>query len=262
MVNVTENNNKEKLVSIIMPAYNSGKYISESIASVREQSYINWELIIVDDCSSDNTIEIVKKFQEKDHRILLFTLTVNSGAAKARNIAIKKASGVYLAFLDSDDYWDTDKLSDQIAFMEGNGYTFTCTTYSKVNEAGNKAGNNVVPKLVSNYRDVLENSPGNSTVIYNCIVLGKFYSPDIRRRNDFVMWLQVIKAAKKLYGIQKAYTFYRVREDSLSKKKFKLLKYQWRVYREYEKLPILYSIYFLTKKILDVIISKLEAKKQ
>lgn len=245
--------NECDLVSIIMPAYNSQDFISESISSIINQSYMNWELIIADDCSTDNTVEIIKNYMDADKRIKLFSLEKNSGAAVARNTAIKEARGKYLAFLDSDDLWDSEKLTVQINFMKKNNYSFTCTSYSKVDEDGNTVGKTVVPGLVNNYYDVLKNSPGNSTVVYNCSVLGKFYSPNIKRRNDFVMWLQVIKKAENLYGIQEPYTYYRIRENSLSRNKMKLLKYQWKVYREYENLSFIVSLYLLLKKIVDVI---------
>ena len=256
MKNKNQEKVNEKLVSIIMPAYNSEEFISESILSIAKQDYSTWELLIVDDCSSDNTVDIVKQHALLDSRIKLFKLKENSGAAVARNVAIKEAQGEYFAFLDSDDCWELGKLTRQIQFMEDNNYHFTCTSYGKVDENNRVMEGIKVPKPVNDYNDVLKNSPGTSTVIYNAAHLGKFYSPDIRRRNDFVMWLQVIKKAKKLYGIQEKYTSYRVRSDSLSGKKMKLVKYQWKVYRDYEKLPFFKSVVLLLRKTYDVIFDK------
>lgn len=246
----------QKLVSIIMPAYNSELYISESIESIIKQTYTKWELIIVDDCSNDSTVEIVNQYSKKDSRIKWFQLDNNSGAAIARNLAIEKASGSYLAFLDSDDFWAEGKLLSQINFMEKNGFLFTCTSYQKVDENGRLLNKEVKPELTNDYEDVLRNSPGNSTVVYNNEELGKFYSPNIRRRNDFVMWLKVIKKARTLYGIQESYTYYRVRNDSLSGKKMGLVKYQWQVYREYERLSYYKSLKLLIRKIFEVVTFK------
>lgn len=242
------------LVSIILPTFNAQAFVLESIQSILEQTYTNWELIIVDDGSTDRTIDIIKEIN--DERIHLIQLETNRGAAIARNTALENVSGEYIAFLDSDDLWVKDKLMYQIAFMKENNYLFTSTNYLEINEEGEKT--NVVYKARKrlDYNGVLKYCPGNSTVIYNAKELGIFFIPDIRKRNDFVMWLQVIKKAKYLYGLDKDLTFYRVRENSLSKNKYSLLKYQWQVYRKIEKLSFLKSSYLLTHKILSVVIKK------
>lgn len=240
----------EELVSIIMPAYNSEAFIKESIQSVLNQTYKNWELIIVDDCSNDNTVNVVKSF--KDERIRILILDQNSGAAAARNKGIEAAAGEFLAFLDSDDLWTKEKLEKQLTFMKDNNYHFTCTQYAEIDK------NNTVNSIIKvnnrlDYDGVLKYCPGNSTVIYNAKALGKFYAPLIRRRNDFALWLQVIKEAKHLYGLHEPYSIYRVRKQSLSSDKKKLIKYQWKVFREIEKLTVSKSVYLLVNKIINVV---------
>lgn len=246
----------EKLVSIIMPAYNSEKYIEESVQSVINQSYQNWELLIIDDYSTDETFSIAQSLANQDKRIKLYQLRKNSGAAIARNKGIKKANGSYLAFLDSDDLWKKNKLENQIRFMEDNEYTFSCTAYEFIDAENRKTGKVVTPLTESDYNGVLKYSPGNSTVVYDVDKLGKFFVPDIKRRNDFVMWLQVIKKAKKIYGISEALTQYRVHAESLSVNKKKLVKYQWRVYREIENLSFIYSLYLICHKTWTVLRNK------
>lgn len=204
----------------------------------------------MDDCSTDDTVNIIESFT--DQRIKLLKLRENAGAAKARNTGIKEACGEYLAFLDSDDLWIKLKLEKQIEFMIDNGYNFTSTEYAEMD------GQNNISYIVKNYTSldyegVLKNCPGNSTIIYNAKKLGKFYVPDIRKRNDYAMWLQVIKKAKEVYGLKETLTIYRVREGSLSEGKANLIKYQWNVYREIEGLSIFKSAYLLIHKILQII---------
>lgn len=252
-------NNQKKLkhlVSIIMPAYNCEEFIEETINSVQNQSYGNWELIVVDDASTDKTGEIIKEISMNDNRVIYIKFSENKGAALARNKAIEVASGEYLAFLDSDDLWLPEKLSKQISFMEKNDFYFTCTTYGKIDEKSNNLEKSYIPTTEAGYEDILRNCPGNSTVIYNAKKLGKFFIPNIKKRNDFVMWLQVIKKAEQLYGIHELLSFHRVREGSLSVNKASLIEYQWKVYRDIEKLSIAKSGYLVVYKVIQSIIKK------
>lgn len=239
----------QPLVSVIMPAYNCEQYIAQSIQSIINQTYKNWELVVVDDQSSDNTVSVINQFD--DERIQLIQLEKNSGAAIARNTAIEAAKGDFLAFLDSDDLWHAQKLEKQLIFMQGNDYDFTCTQYANMNESGKLIDITLNHKELD-YDGLLKYGPGNSTVMYNAKKLGKFYIPNIRKRNDFVMWLKVIKDAKTLYGLQEPLTYYRVRENSLSIDKKSLVKYQWQVYRKIEHLSLPKSIYLLIHKVLMV----------
>lgn len=247
----------ENLVSIIMPAYNCAEWIGKSISSIIAQTYENWELIIVDDCSTDNTLDVVEEYSKSDKRIKLHKLTQNSGAAIARNTAVDMANGVYLAFLDSDDLWKPDKLQKQIRFMSDNNYDFTCTDYGKIDE--NDVINNITIHCEKkyDYDMVLKRCPGNSTIIYNCEKLGKFHAINIKRRNDFVMWLAVIKKARYAYGLQETLGYHRVRLGSISYKKSDLMKYQWKVYREIEHIGIFKSLCLMVYKIMDTLKIKL-----
>lgn len=244
---------EEDLVSIIIPAYNCGDFIESTLDSVREQTYQEWEAIIVDDCSTDNTEEIIKSYMLKESRVKYYKLDKNSGAAIARNRAVELAQGTYIAFLDSDDIWFPEKLTKQINFMRKNNYNFTCTSYTKIDEQGNDLGRIIEAKSKCNYNGVLKTCPGNSTVIYNAKKLGKFQIPNIKKRNDYVMWLQVIKEAKYLHGMEEPLGSHRIRNNSLSKNKLSLVEYHWKVYREIEKLSLLKSSYLIAYWIIATV---------
>jgi len=233
-------------VSIITPTYNSGKYIGETIESVLTQTYPNWEMIIVDDCSIDNTKEIVKKYIRKDKRIKYYLLPENSGAAVARTTAMELATGHYFAFLDSDDLWMPDKLKKQLFFMKENNYNFTCTAYEQIDENGFSLGRIIKPKSKTDYNGVLLSCPvGNSTVMYNAQKLGKFVVPNIRKRNDDALWLQILKKEKYIYGMPDILMKYRIRKNSISSNKIELVKYHWQLYREIEHLSIARSLFHI-----------------
>lgn len=236
---------KEQLVSIIMPAYNCQKYIYESIKSVKEQLYEQWELIIVDDCSTDNTSIIIEKIKESDSRIKLYNMKENVGAAMARNYGVENAKGKYIAFLDSDDLWHHLKLQKQITYMEKYNVNFTCTSYNKIDEMGIQLNKIIHVQKKIEYNELLKDNCGNSTVIYNSEKLGKFFIPNIKKRNDYVMWLKILKTEKYLYGIDDVLGSHRVRSGSLSENKISLIKYHWLVYRKIEKLTLIKSSYLI-----------------
>lgn len=237
---------KEKdLVSIIMPTYNCGEFIEKAINSIINQTYTNWELIIVDDCSNDDTKEVLKKY-EADKRINYIKLTKNSGAAVARTKAIKRANGNYIAFLDSDDLWYPDKLTKQLKFMKENNYDFTCTAYEQIDENDNSLNKVINTRKKVDYNRILLDCPvGNSTVMYNVDKLGKFKVPNIRKRNDDALWLQIIKKAKYIYGYNEVLMKYRIRRNSISSNKLSLIKYHWQLYREIEHLSVARSIFHI-----------------
>ncbi|MEK4514271.1 glycosyltransferase family 2 protein [Paenibacillus sp. FSL H8-0122] len=242
---ITKKGIEEELVSIIIPAYNCGDFIGITLESIINQTYSNWEAVVIDDCSKDNTAEIVSKYVTIENRIRYFRLDKNSGAAVARNKGIDLAMGKFIAFLDSDDIWVPEKLSRQIKFMKQNSYNFTCTSYDKIDELGEYLNRTIQAKTKSDYDGILKRNPGNSTVIYNADVLGKFKIPDIKKRNDYVMWLQIIKKAKYIYGLEESLGSHRIRSGSLSEKKKSLVGYHWKVYREIEKLSVIKSIYLI-----------------
>lgn len=244
-MNPAEGSVSEELVSIIMPACNCEAFIGEAIRSVLAQSYDNWELIIVDDASSDGTPSVAKDFARQDSRICYTRLPVNSGPAEARNKAMEEAKGRYFAFLDCDDLWFPEKLSRQIGLMRTEGYTFTCTAYTKIDEKGNDLGRVIMPSPRLDHEGLLRVCPGNSTVIFDTQSLGRFRIPGIRKRNDYALWLQVIKKAGCLYGMDEPLGSHRLRKDSLSGNKASLVWYHWQIYREMESQPFIKSCYLI-----------------
>ena len=234
------------LVSIITPTYNCAEFIGETIDSVQSQTYISWEMIIVDDCSTDNTKEIVEKYSKNDKRIKYYCMISQSGAAKARTRAMQLAQGEYIAFLDSDDLWISDKLEKQLTFMKQHDVAFTCTAYEQIDEEAKLLNRIVktVPKV--NYNRVLLDCPiGNSTVMYSVKKMGKFEVPNIRKRNDDALWLQMLKKEEYIYGMRNVLMRYRIRQNSISSNKLKLIKYHWILYRDIEHLSILRSIFHI-----------------
>lgn len=223
------------LVSIIMPAYNTGEYIKKSINSVIDQTYKNWELLVIDDCSTDNTEEVIKSFN--DERIIYLKNKENSGIAVSRNNGIKEAKGRWIAFLDSDDSWKENKLEKQIRFMINNGYEFTSTAYELIDENGIKLNKLIIPpKKIGYTKFVLLSCPiGNLTAIYDTKRIGKIYVPIIKKRNDFALWLQVLKETGFCYSMEENLAEYTMgRTGSVSKNKVGLMKYHWKLYRHIE----------------------------
>ena len=236
---------KQPLISIIMPTYNCGKFIGRTIDSVINQTYSNWELIVVDDCSKDDTEKVLNKYK-KDKRINYIKLEKNSGAAVARTESMKRAKGNYMAFLDSDDLWYPKKLEKQLKFMQDNSYDFTCTAYEQIDEEDNKLNKVIKTKKKADYNRILLDCPvGNSTVMYNVDKLGKFEVPNIRKRNDDALWLQIIKKAKYIYGMNDVLMQYRIRSNSISSNKWSLVKYHWQLYRKIEHLSIVRSVFHI-----------------
>lgn len=234
------------LVSVITPLYNSAQFIVATIESVLSQSYKNWEMILVDDCSTDDTVEKVIRYQNVDKRIKLIKLDKNQGAAVARNAAIDVSSGKYICFLDSDDTWDIGKLETQINFMESKQILFSFMSYYRVNTHGEVLDLISVPPMVS-YKWILKTCPiGCLTAMYNAEILGKQKMPLIRKRQDYGLWLKLIKLAGAAYGINEALSSYRLHSGSISSNKLSAAKYQWRIYREVEKLNFIMSSYNFT----------------
>lgn len=228
-----------------MPSYNSSSFIEDSIKSVILQSYNNWELLITDDYSSDNTFEIINKYAYKDNRIKVFRLEVNSGAGVARNNSINHANGEFIAFLDSDDQWLPQKLEKQIMFMIKNDLSLTYTDYSIINENQETLGIFRSPSKL-NYKKMLRNDYiGFLTVVFNSNKLGKQFLPQIRKRQDWALLLKILKQIDFAYGLPEVLSIYKKRDSSISSKKYKLIKYIWSVYRETERLSFIRSIYYI-----------------
>ena len=243
------------LVSIIMPSYNTGKYIAESINSVIAQTYTNWELIIVDDASTDNTDEIMNRVilsgaKDPDPRIHYLKNAQNSGAAVSRNRALREAHGKWIAFLDSDDLWTPDKLEKQIAFMEKNRYAFSYTRYTIVDELGKSKGIHVGgPKHITKTGMFNYCWPGCLTVMYNREVVGDIQIADIKKNNDYAMWLKACRKAD-CYLLPENLANYRVRSGSISRHShFALIKWHYKLYREAECLNPVISLWITARNL-------------
>lgn len=233
------------LVSIIMPNYNSEKYVEVTVKSVLAQTYQNWELLFVDDRSTDASLELVNAFQ--DERIRIFSMKENGGAALARNKAIEEAKGKWIAFLDSDDLWMPEKLEKQIAYMQNNGIYFSYTDYEVIDES-NAVISTFKPRLdVCKYKDILKhNHIGCLTVIYDSDKLGKVFMPtNATKREDMACWLSILKKGEEAHCLHECLAQYKVHSNSVSSNKFKMMKYQWRVYRRVEGINVFKSAYYL-----------------
>lgn len=235
---------KEELVSIITPVYNCEKLIEETIKCVIDQTYANWELLLVDDCSLDKSANIIKQYTKKDKRIKYFKLDQNSGAAVARNKALEESKGRFIAYLDADDLWKPEKLEKQVNFMLKNNCAFTCTDYEKIMEDG-KSLNKIVkiPKRVD-YNLFLRNTIIQTVgVMVDTEITGKelLKMPNIRRRQDAATWCQLLKAGYDCYEVPENLSYYRVVSNSLSSNKLKAIRGTWKLYRDIEKLSLIKS---------------------
>ena len=234
----------DELVSIIMPSYNTAKFISETIESVLEQTYTNWELIIVDDCSTDNTDEVVKSFLS-DNRIKYIKNEKNSGAAVSRNRALREAKGKWIAFLDSDDLWLPVKLEKQIAFMKENDYHFSYTNYVEINEASIPNGRCITgPKRITKRGMYNYCWMGCLTVMYDAETVGLIQIADIKKNNDYAMWLKICKKSE-CYLLDKVLAMYRRgRTGSISSHSVKtLIRWHYDLFRKAEKQSVMLATF-------------------
>lgn len=234
----------EELVSIITPLYNSEKFIKEAIKSVQNQIYSSWEMIIIDDCSSDNSIQIIEKFVKKDERIRLLSNKTNLGVSASRNHGIKEAKGRFIAFLDADDLWNKEKLSTQIAYILKNNIGFSYTAYKKISENGETRGLITIPETITYNKLLKSNYIGCLTVVYDTTIFPKVSFSNARKSEDYLLWLKMIKKVGYAYGINTPLAKYRVLNSSRSSNKFDAVKFQWMIYYEIEKLGLFKSIYY------------------
>ena len=223
------------MVSIIMPSYNTANFISESIKSVMAQTYTNWELIIVDDCSTDNTDDVVKPYLNES-RIIYIKNSKNSGAAVSRNRALREAKGKWIAFLDSDDLWMSEKLEKQIAYMTNNGYHLSFTKYEEMNENGQTTG-----VTVSGPKKITKNGmfnfcwPGCLTVMYDREYIGDIQITDIKKNNDYAMWLKICRKADCYLLDEILAKYRRGRAGSVSSHSIKtMIGWHYKLFREAE----------------------------
>ena len=239
-------NNSDERISIITPVYNCENLIEKTIKCVLNQTYQNWELLLVDDCSLDQSASIIKKYEKNDERIKYFKLPQNSGAAVARNRALKESSGRFIAYLDADDLWRNTKLEKQVKFMLENNYAFTCTDYEKITEDDTSLNKIIkIPKKV-NYDLFLRNTIIQTVgVMVDTKLTGKrlLEMPLIRRRQDAATWCQLLKNGFECYECPENLSYYRVVKNSLSSNKLKAIKMNWHWYRKIEKLPLWKACY-------------------
>ena len=240
-----------KTVSIITPTYNSERFIRACIDSIRMQTWQDWQLLIVDDCSSDDTVKIIESYKRNDLRIFVLHNHRHLGPAGSRNLAIEQASGRFIAFLDSDDLWAPHKLETQVRFMEESGAALSYTGYEKMLENGTKMHRIVhVPATIS-YKGLLNhNFIGCLTAMYDTDQTGKVYMPEIKRRQDFGLWLRILKAGHTAKGIDESLAYLRLRKGSLSSNKAVAAWYTWQLYREVERLSFPRSMYHFANNVV------------
>lgn len=244
-------------VSIVTPVYNSEDFLEDMLGSVLRQTFSDWELLVVDDCSKDDSLEIVKKYVRRDSRIKLIQLERNSGAAVARNSAIQAARGRFIAFLDSDDMWLPNKLELHLEFIKSRKAALSYTGYEKITEQGERTGSFVFSEKKLTYCDLLKsNKIGCLTVVYDTSVLGKVYMPLIRKRQDYALWLDILKKVPCAEGLDKPLSLYRQRSGSISSNKLEMIRYHWFLFREIENMSFAKSAYYLAWNIWGKLIRR------
>ncbi len=241
---------EENKVSIIIPVYNAEKFIGKTIESVLNQTYKDWEMLLFNDKSKDDSLKIIKKYSEKDERIKVIDSKENVGVVVARNKLIEIATGEFIAFLDADDYWREQKLEKQIKYMKEQNALISCTEYIRVTE-DEKEINDIIIKEIITYEDMLKNNYlGCLTVIYNANKLGKRYFKEREKNEDYVLWLEIVKETKIIFGLKENLAFYRVLNNSRSSNKIEAAKDRWNVYRKVEKLSLIKSIYYFLQYVI------------
>ena len=246
-----------ELVSIITPTFNTEKFIRATIESVLNQSYQNWEMILVDDASTDETVSIIKEFAQKDNRLKLTELPKNSGNGFARNIALEKATGKYIAYLDADDLWFPMKLENQIQFLKANNLPFTFSFYDCIDEEGNSLNRRVEAPLELTYDQLFFcNYVGNLTAIYDVDFFGKIVIEATQKRQDWRLWLTILKQIEVTKPVPEILALYRIRKDSISSSKFKLIKHNFGVYREFHGFNFVFSVLLMTRFLFTQLIIK------
>jgi len=233
--------------------YNAEAFISDAIQSVINQTYTSWELLLIDDCSTDKTLEIAKSFQNEHSKIKLFANAKNFGAAITRNKGIEAAKGDYIAFLDGDDVWKPEKLEKQLAFFNSQDCDVCFSSYYLIDEQGVLLNKEVKALETISYQKLLKsNYIGNLTGMYNAKKLGKITSPNLRKRQDWLLWLAALKKSRKpAEGILEPLAYYRIRKSSMSSNKFQLIKHNYWVYRKGLDFSILKSVYSMVVFLIE-----------
>lgn len=238
------------MVSIIMPNYNGDANLEKSIRSVLNQSFTNFELIIIDDNSTDNSLKVINHFLNSDKRIKLLVNEENIGPSLSRNKGVNFSRGKYIAFLDSDDLWEKSKLEIQVNFMESNEIKFSYTSYVKFDH--NDLIRTVHARLKINEKMLLrKNYLGTSSVMINKEFFGEMIEfKDLKRAEDYELWLRLIKESKMIYGIKDTLMKYRVGNESLSSKKIEGIIYRYKLFRKTIGMSKMRSLYYVAMNIL------------
>ena len=241
-------------VSIITPAYNAAEFLPETINSVLKQTFSDWEMIIIDDCSTDNTFEIATNYSKIDSRIKVIQNNINSGVAATRNNGLDIALGDFIAFVDSDDMWLPEKLEKQIAFMEENGYALTYTKYQNyVTETKQRGKIIKAPKKMTAKKILGNTAIGCLTVVVNKKMVGDFRMPLLKHTEDNCTWQEILSRGFVAFGLQKVLSLYRISSNSMTSKKSSAAKQQWETYRQYYKFPLIKSFYYFTKYAFNAV---------
>lgn len=233
-------------VSIITPVFNAEKFLKETLQSVLNQTYSDWEMILVDDCSTDGSWSILERFAQSDKRFRIFKSVKNRGSGVARNFAIEKAEGQYIAFLDSDDIWTPNKLTVQVDFMNKNNIAFSHTSYGYINEKGDRIKSTFhVSKHQVSYTDLLMRTEISClTAIYDCKMIGKYYMTEHRRKQDYALWLNILKSGVKSYPIDQELAFYRQSKTSATHNKTRLIAKHYEFLKETQNFNTFQAIYY------------------
>lgn len=233
------------MVSIITPVYNREEFLEECVQSIINQTYKNWELILVDDCSEDSSVEIIKRFIESDSRIKGYFFKKNFGAGIARNKGIEISKGRFIAFLDSDDYWHKEKLEKQIEFMINRNIDFSYTYSIKLDKNDIPAKILLPPKSVTFFTLLFNNYIKTPTAVYDTLRIGKVYMPNYRKRQDWGLWFNILNKTKKAFCLSIPLAYFRTSNNSLSKNKLSLIKENFNFYRNHLQKNIVSSFFLM-----------------
>ncbi len=241
------NINQNQLVSVITALYNSERFVEKTIKSVISQTYPQWEMIIVNDGSTDRSAQIALDYAKRDERIKVITQP-NAGSAAARNNGIRQAAGRYIALLDSDDVWDSNFLESQLAFMQQTDGKLVCAAHRRVNEKDEECLKPFYPPREARYHDLLKTcSISCLTALYDTQPYGKVYLREelSSLRDDYALWLDLVKKVGVVYGNQQILASYRMLNSQITANKRKMIKPQYNIYRKVEKIGVLKSLYYL-----------------
>ena len=250
---------KQELVSIVVPVYNAGRFLDETINTVKNQTYENWELLLVDDCSTDDSKKVFLKYED-DKRIHWIRLTKNVGAAEARNNGIDRANGRYLCFLDADDKWDKNKIIEQVNYMKKTGCAFCYHSYEFADENCVPNGKKVIAKEKMTYKEALKNTIiFTSTVMFDLNQLDKkmVSMPNIKYIEDTATWWKLLRSGQIAYGMPNLFSLYRRSSNTDSSKELRMQKSLWYVYRKVEKLSFIEALYYWFIKNVNAVLRRI-----